>query len=66
MCGCFDVQFEYAETFARDTAYHPVLKPYKARAVEYVTVAEESADNIVLQHLLVVNDAMVIKHWRQD
>lgn len=66
MCGCFDVQFEYAETFARDTTYRPVLKPYKARAVEYVTVAEESAGNIVLQHLLVVNDSMVIKHWRQD
>jgi hypothetical protein len=66
LCGCFDVTFEYAETFARDTAYRQLAKPYRVNATEYVTVEEETPTKIVLQHLLVINDSTVIKHWRQD
>ena len=33
---------------------------------ELVIVVEDSPTKIVLQHLLVMDDGMVIKHWRQD
>lgn len=66
LCGCFDVTFEYAETFARDTAYHPLAKPYQAVATEWVVAEEETPTKLVLQHLLIINDSTVIKHWRQD
>lgn len=65
MCGCFEVTFEYAETFRRDTAYK-FQKPYKASGLEWVTPVENSSEKLVLQHILAVNDSMVIKHWRQD
>lgn len=66
MCGCFEVKFEYAETFAHDTAYHTLAKPYRAAALEFVTLESETSSKLVLQHLLVINDSTVIKHWRQD
>lgn len=64
-CGCMDVTFKYAETFASDTAYK-FHERYLAKATEYVFVIEESKDKIVLQHLLAINDTMIIKHWRED
>ncbi len=65
LCGCFEVDFKYAETFAADTAYK-FYPRYQASGLEWV-VAEESAPNkFVLQHLLVVDDNMVVKHWRED
>ena len=65
MAGCYDIRFNFAETFAPDTAYkfHP---NYRSSGTEYVTVVEDSPNKIVLQHLLVVGDTMIIKHWRQD
>ena len=65
MAGCYDVSFNYAETFATDTAYE-FHNNYTAKATELVLPIENSKDKIVLQHLLVLNDTMVIKHWRQD
>jgi hypothetical protein len=64
MCGCYEVSFEYAETFASDTAYK-FAKPYKAKALEWVALAEENKDKLVLQHILAMGE-MVVKHWRQD
>lgn len=66
MCGCFEVKFEYAETFAHDTSYHTLAKPYRASALEFITLESETPTELVLQHLLVINDSTVIKHWRQD
>lgn len=65
MCGCYQVDFEYAETFseAKDYQFHD---RYSAHGLEWIFVDEESEDQIVLQHLLVINDSTVIKHWRQD
>ena len=65
LCGCFEVEFKYAETFATDTAYkfHP---RYHASGLEYVVAEEESPGKLVLQHLLLVGNDMVIKHWRED
>ena len=65
MCGIYKVSFDFAETFAPDTAYkyHP---RYKEWGIEYVFLAEETPDKMVLQHLLIANDTIIIKHWRQD
>jgi hypothetical protein len=64
-CGCFDITFKYAETFSPDTAYkfHPSEKLYGR---EWVFVIEESPKKIVIEHLLVMKDTFVIKHWRED
>ncbi|GAB3776310.1 hypothetical protein GCM10028818_21730 [Spirosoma horti] len=69
-CGCHDVQFLYAETFSPDKAY-TFKDRYTAKGTELVFVDEESGPankptKLVIQHLLVVNDTMVIKHWRED
>ncbi|QIP12193.1 hypothetical protein G8759_05885 [Spirosoma aureum] len=69
-CGCHDVTFLYAETFAPDKAYS-FKDRYAAKGIEWVFVEEESgpADRptkVVIQHLLVIGDTLVIKHWRED
>ena len=65
MCGCYEIEFNFAETFSpqKDYEYHD---NYKAGALEYVFAVEESKDKVVLQHLLIVGDSMIVKHWRQD
>lgn len=66
MCGCYSITFDYAETFAEDTSY-TLHDPYHASAgAEWIFAEEESEDQIVIQHLLVVGKNTVIKHWRQD
>lgn len=67
LCGCFEVTFNYAETFVTDTNNKYYAKPLDNRPViEYVFPIEKSDKKIVLQHVLVVNDQMMIKHWRED
>lgn len=66
MTGCYRVTFDYAETFAADTNYQKKDNYHAAAPAEYVFVAEETDDKIVLQHILVMNDTTIIKHWRQD
>lgn len=65
MCGCHEITFDFAETFAPDTAYE-FHKNYSAGALEWIFPISQDDDKIVIQHLLVVNDTMIIKHWRQD
>ncbi|MGS2764316.1 DUF6607 family protein [Sinomicrobium sp. M5D2P9] len=65
MCGCYEITFNFAETFAPDKDYE-FHDRYKAGALEWVTPVKEDNNKIVLQHLLIVNDTMIIKHWRQD
>lgn len=65
MCGCYEVKFEYAETFASDTAYKKA-KNYKTSGLEWILADVDTDNKVVLQHLLVINDSTVIKHWRQD
>lgn len=65
MAGCYKVSFEFAETFSPDTTYK--YRPRKFDwGIEYVFVVEESEKKISLQHLLIVNDTTIVKHWRQD
>ena len=65
LCGCFEVDFRYAETFSNDTTYE-LRKPAYSRGLEYVVPVVVGKNKMVLQHLLVINDTMVIKHWRED
>lgn len=65
MCGCFNISFDFAETFAPDTAYE-FHKNYHASATEWAFPIVQDDDKIVIQHLLIANDTMIIKHWRQD
>ena len=65
MCGCYEVKFKYAETFSPDIAYEKAYD-YRASALEWAELVEDEEDNISIQHLLIVNDTMVVKHWRQD
>jgi hypothetical protein len=65
MCGIYKVSFDFAETFSADTGYK-FYPRYKEWGIEYVFLAEETSDKISLQHLLIVNDSIIIKHWRQD
>lgn len=66
MCGCFEVDFNFAETFqfSKDSNYLK-SKNYNAKAIEYAKLIKDEKGHISIQHLLVM-DNYVIKHWRQD
>lgn len=65
MCGCYEIKFQFAETFGEgeDYEYH---KNYTSGALEWAFPVVQEKDKVVIQHLLVINDTMIIKHWRQD
>lgn len=65
MCGIYKVSFDFAETFSPDTAYK-FHDRYSEWGIEQVSLIEETPTKIVLQHLLIINDSTIIKHWRQD
>lgn len=70
MCGCYEVGFNFAETFqySKDPDYKP-SKIKHDKALEWVQLVEDKKNKIVMQHLLIVgrpSKKMVIKHWRQD
>jgi len=66
MCGCYEIEFNFAETFrvTKDENYKP--SPSKRQfGLEWAELVEDSPNKIVIQHLLII-DTMIIKHWRQD
>ena len=70
MCGCFDVKFNFAETFSysNDTNYTPSDEKHMG-ATEWAQLVEENDTSVMIQHLLVIGsgeNTMIIKHWRQD
>ncbi|PZW39776.1 hypothetical protein LX95_02141 [Mesonia algae] len=65
MCGCFEVTFKYTETFSPEIDYEKHYD-YTATALEWAELIKDEKNEISIQHLLVLNDTMVIKHWRQD
>ena len=67
MCGCYEVEFNFAETFkvTKDDNYVP-SKPKYDYGLEWVELVEDQPNKIVMQHLLIVSDTMIVKHWRQD
>ncbi len=64
-CGCHAVDFNYVETFSPDKLY-TFKDRYTAKGTEWIFVDEERPGKLVIQHLLVANDTIVIKHWRED
>ena len=65
LAGYYKVTFNYAETFATDTAYK-FYPRYHSWGYEWATIVEDSPKKIAIQHLLVVGDSTIIKHWRED
>jgi hypothetical protein len=67
MCGCYEVEFNFAETFqlTKDEKYVPSKTKYDY-GLEWVELVEDQSDKIVMQHLLIVGDTTIVKHWRQD
>ena len=65
LCGCYEVSFKYTETFAPEIDYEKKTD-YTASALELALPILEEDNKISIQHLLVINDSTVIKHWRQD
>ncbi|OIQ18024.1 MAG: hypothetical protein BM557_07335 [Flavobacterium sp. MedPE-SWcel] len=70
MCGCYEVGFNFAETFnySKDSTYVGSKVKHDS-ALEWVELVEDKDDKIVMQHLLIVgrpDQRHIIKHWRQD
>tara|TARA_B100000214_G_scaffold100676_1_gene70275 strand:- start:194 stop:1096 length:903 start_codon:yes stop_codon:yes gene_type:complete len=70
MCGCFEVTFEFSETFiySEDTLYKP-SKNKTDRGLEWAQLVIDEKDKISIQHILQVgpaSDPYIVKHWRQD
>jgi len=70
MCGCYEVKFEFAETFiySEDSSY--VKSPPKTMyALELAHLIKDDKNDISIQHILQIGDygePYIIKHWRQD
>jgi len=70
MCGCYEVTFNFAETFnySKDSTYRP-SKTKVDKGLEWAGLVEDENNKISIQHLLQVGNPkkpMIIKHWRQD
>lgn len=65
LCGCFSVNYRYAETFSPDIKYK-YHEREDMNAMELVLPLENTDKKVVLQHLLLINDTMIIKHWREE
>ncbi|CAG2535285.1 MAG: DUF6607 family protein [Maribacter dokdonensis] len=70
MCGCFEVTFNFAETFnhSTDSLYKP-SKTKVDKGLEWAELVTDEDDKISIQHLLQVGnpaDPHIVKHWRQD
>ncbi|MEM5564226.1 DUF6607 family protein [Psychroserpens sp. AS72] len=70
MCGCFEVTFNFAETFSysEDSLYRP-SKTKVDKGLEWAELIEDGDDKISIQHLLQVGNPAqphIVKHWRQD
>lgn len=66
LCGCFEVEFKYAETFSPDTAYKFHERETINGGTEYIFPVVNTDKRLVLQHLLVVTDSIIVKHWREE
>jgi len=70
MCGCYEVTFNFAETFnySNDSLYKP-SKTKVDKGLEWAQLVTDEEDKISIQHLLQVGNPAephIVKHWRQD
>lgn len=66
LCGCFDVEFKYAETFAPKKEYKYHDREEISGGTELILPIEVTDKKIVMQHLLIITDSMIVKHWREE
>jgi len=66
LCGCFGVDFKYAETCSPDKNYKYHDRDLTSSGIELAIPIENTDKKIVIQHLLIVSDQMIVKHWRED
>lgn len=69
MAGSYRTSFDFVETVGFTADYKPG-SPYRSWGTEVVYTLEDSADKVVLQHILLMRasdqEPVVVKHWRQD
>ncbi|MGY3795080.1 DUF6607 family protein [Aquimarina sp. 433] len=70
MCGCYEVSFNFAETFSysSDSLYKP-SKVKVTGGLEWAQLVVDEEDKISIQHILQVGNPAephIVKHWRQD
>lgn len=70
MCGCFEIRFNFAETFVKtgDESYKP-SKNYSSGGLEWAQLITDNKNEISIQHILISGSKerpYIIKHWRQD
>ena len=70
MCGCYEVGFNYAETFnyTQDATYKGSKNEHD-RGLEWVQLVADESNKLVLQHLLIAENQptpFIVKHWRHD
>nr|WP_299036011.1 DUF6607 family protein [uncultured Tenacibaculum sp.] len=70
MCGCYEVTFNFAETFnnSKDSLYKP-SRTKKDKGLEWAELIVDENNKISIQHLLQVGNPAnphIVKHWRQD
>jgi len=70
MCGCYEVTFNFAETFnnSKDSLYKS-SKTKTDKALEWAELIVDENNKISIQHLLQVGNPSnphIVKHWRQD
>jgi len=70
MCGCFEVTFNFSETFnySKDSLYRP-SETKVDKGLEWAQLIEDDRNKISIQHLLQVgkpDNPYIVKHWRQD
>src|SRR5262245_11892215 len=66
LCGCFEVEFKYAETFSPDPKYKYHDREEISGGTELSLPIEVSDKKVVIQHLLVITDSIIVKHWREE
>ncbi|WP_073319194.1 DUF6607 family protein [Aquimarina spongiae] len=70
MCGCFEVTFNFAETFqySKDSLYKG-SKSKTDKGLEWAQLVVDEKDKVSIQHILQVGNPSkphIVKHWRQD
>lgn len=66
LCGCFEVDFKYAETFSPDPNYKFHERDETGGTAELALPIEVTDKKVVIQHLLIVGPSAVVKHWREE
>ncbi|HRO70658.1 MAG TPA: hypothetical protein PK951_09765 [Chitinophagaceae bacterium] len=66
LCGCFEVSFKYAETFAPTSDYKFHEREEIGGTAELALPIEVNDKKVVIQHLLIVSPTVIVKHWREE